>query len=253
MKKTLTEQLYRTKKMMGLIVERKEPDPEVIKVQELLKSKGHDLGDYGPNGDGIDGIMGPMTRKAYEKEFGKPWTHPITGKEYADYEIKTTGIEPKNFHKIPLGNENFRSAEPREEDLASLIQKYNIKRIVRFNGNGSDSDGLTIERERQICEDNGCEFFKLSSTKNQDKVNSLLEMGNTLIHCHHGADRTGGNVGGWLKTKGWDTKKIWDYTTQYNGWERMIKNSPSKFVNGGYLKQAQKFGVSDLEHARSLS
>jgi len=32
----------------------------------------------------------------------------------------------------------------------------------------------------------------------------------------------------------------------------MIKNSPNNFVNGGYLKQAQKFGVIDLGHAKSL-
>ena len=85
-------------------------------------------------------------------------------------------------------------------------------------------------------------------------MNKILKQGSTLIHCAHGADRTGGNVGGYLYSLGWgDTKKVWDYTTQYNGWERMVKNNPSTFVNGGFLKQAQKFGVRDLEHAKELS
>ena len=46
------------------------PDPKVIELQQLLKSKGYDLGTYGPKGDGIDGIMGPYTqaaKDAYDK------------------------------------------------------------------------------------------------------------------------------------------------------------------------------------------
>lgn len=40
------------------------PDPKVIEIQKALKAKGFDLGNYGPNKDGIDGIMGPTTRAA---------------------------------------------------------------------------------------------------------------------------------------------------------------------------------------------
>ena len=39
-------------------------DKDVEELQKALKAKGADLGDYGPNHDGIDGIMGPYTRKA---------------------------------------------------------------------------------------------------------------------------------------------------------------------------------------------
>ena len=104
----------------------------------------------------------------------------------------------------------------------------------------------------------GVNFQKLSSTKDQDKVDRTLSADNTLIHCAHGADRTGGNVGGYLFNKKVNqnldsTDEIWKYTTKYNGWNRMVKNNPSTFSSGGYLKQAQKFGVRDINHAKSLA
>lgn len=46
------------------LAEQATPDPKVIELQELLKSKGYDLGPYGPKGDGVDGIMGPYTQAA---------------------------------------------------------------------------------------------------------------------------------------------------------------------------------------------
>lgn len=236
-----------TRNQLRFIMESEEGKESVKEIQKKLKDKGYYLGKYGPNKDGVDGIMGPLTSKAYKEEYGKEYVGDTGVETVEDAELK-----PYNFHKIPVGDNNYRSAEPPLKYLKSMINKYGIKNIIRFNGEGSDSDGLSIADEKAICEENDCKFYKLSSTRHQDKVNELLNQGSTLVHCHHGADRTGGNVGGWLKTKGWDTKKIWDYTTQYNGWERMIEKKPNSFVNGGYLKQAQKFGVRDLEHAKSL-
>ena len=42
-------------------------DLGVLKLQKELKAAGADLGDYGPNKDGLDGMMGPYTRRAAEK------------------------------------------------------------------------------------------------------------------------------------------------------------------------------------------
>lgn len=173
--------------------------------------------------------------------------------------ITDSSLKGFNFDKIPDGKNNYRSAQITADLIPLVIKKYGIKRIIRFNGDDGDAkhagkQGPSISEEKRICESNGCEFYKLSSTRNQDKVNSLLKQGNTLIHCAHGADRTGGNVGGYLYDIGWgDTKKIWDYTTKYNSWENMVINNPSKFTNGGYLNQAKKFGVKDIEQAKKLS
>jgi peptidoglycan hydrolase-like protein with peptidoglycan-binding domain len=44
----------------------KRPDPKVIEIQKMLKSKGYDLGTFGPNKDGIDGVMGAKTQAALD-------------------------------------------------------------------------------------------------------------------------------------------------------------------------------------------
>jgi tetratricopeptide (TPR) repeat protein len=167
----------------------------------------------------------------------------------------TKTVKLKNLDQIPLGSNNWRSAQPTSTQIAKFIVEKGIKSVIRFNGNGTDTDNnFSIDDEKAVSTQNGAKFYKLSSTKDQDTVNSLLNSGNVLIHCHHGADRTGGNIGGWLYSKGWgDTKKIWDYTTKYNGWNRMAINSPSSFSKGGYLYQATKFGVKDINHAQELA
>lgn len=166
-----------------------------------------------------------------------------------------TGPKSKyRFDKIPDGNNNYRSAQLPLDLLSSVIDKYNIKTIIRFNGDNSDgkhgSDSPTsIKDERNLAKLKGVEFKTLSASRDQDKVNDLLDGGNVLIHCAHGADRTGGNVGGYLYNKGWgDTKKIWDYTTRYNDWNYLVKNGKFK-----YLYLAQKFGVQDMDHAMRLT
>ena len=42
-------------------------DQNVLQMQKELKAAGANLGAYGPNGDGLDGIMGPYTRRAADK------------------------------------------------------------------------------------------------------------------------------------------------------------------------------------------
>jgi hypothetical protein len=187
------------------------------------------------------------------------------------------GVDPKkqdpkissefNFHLIPDGKgTNYRSAQFTEDVMREIYRKYNIKNVVRLNWNGKDAKHLakhpetSISAEERICKDLGIKFHKLSATreKHQNKVIELLSQGNTLIHCAHGADRTGGNVGGYLyKTKAnpaiSTTEQIWKYTTQYNGWNRMCIDNPRSFEKGGYLKQAQKFGVKDLADAQRLA
>lgn len=41
-------------------------DPSVLEIQRKLKEAGYDLGTYGPNKDGIDGVMGNRTKLAYD-------------------------------------------------------------------------------------------------------------------------------------------------------------------------------------------
>lgn len=246
-------------------------NPEVVELQKYLVSLGYYIGKFGPMKDGIDGKYGPFTKAAHEA-----YKEGLTPEEFDNRRIQMAqeyigDIEPNtlegefNFHEIPDGKNNYRSGQiPIEingkQFLGEIIDKYGIKTIIRFNGDGDDSrrtsahPSTSIAEEKKLAENKGVDFYTLSSRDDQEKVNELLDQGNVLIHCRHGQDRTGGNVGGYLYSKGWgNTKQIWDYTTKLNGWNRMVLNSPESFDKGGFLHQAKKFGVKDLEHAKKLA
>jgi protein tyrosine/serine phosphatase len=163
---------------------------------------------------------------------------------------------------IPDGKNNYRSAQILEKDLEYVIKKYGIKNIIRMNADGVDSRHKSsypetkMATEKQICEKNGCKYHFINSHQGYqynkgyvgslNKIIPILNQGNTLIHCAHGADRTGGMVGGYLKNMGYmtDIDKLWDYTTQYNSWNYMI--SRGKFFGSGYDKYADAFYPIDL-------
>ena len=167
-----------------------------------------------------------------------------------------------NFHKIPDNKNNFRSGQIPASALPGIIKKYGIKHIIRLNGDGADgrdkpTDAIvTKAAEKKIAEQNGAIFHVLNAhsgyTKNKGYTQSvtdaglILDKGNTLIHCAHGSDRTGALVGGYLKNKGYMTNldKLWEYTTKYNGWQRMIKDK--RFFGSGYDKYADSFYPLDL-------
>ena len=48
------------------IIKEAQADPDVIDLQKQLKALGYDLGTFGPKGDGIDGILGPVTQAALD-------------------------------------------------------------------------------------------------------------------------------------------------------------------------------------------
>jgi hypothetical protein len=70
----LQENIYRIKEVMGLKEEVENTDnfeisyifnPKVVELQKKLKDLNYDLGNFGPNKDGVDGKYGIMTRAAH--------------------------------------------------------------------------------------------------------------------------------------------------------------------------------------------
>ena len=75
----LQENIHRIKEMMGLKEDRKELsiddmdsfeisydfNPKVAELQKKLKDLNYDLGDFGPNKDGVDGKYGALTKAAH--------------------------------------------------------------------------------------------------------------------------------------------------------------------------------------------
>jgi len=247
-------------------------DPKVIEIQKELINKGYYIGKFGDSKDGIDGIYGPITKAAHEsykkeippEEFESKKTE--MAKEYVD-EVDVSDLKEFKFHKIPGGTNNWRSAQITADVLPSVIKKYGIKNIVRMNGDDSDSrhkgshSKTSRDTEKKICEENDCTYhfinshsgFKLGKgyTSSIQQTSNILNQGNTLIHCAHGADRTGGMVGAYLKNNGYMTDKdeLWKYTTQFNNWQDKINRG--KFFNTGYAKYADGFyPISELKNSK---
>jgi hypothetical protein len=182
----------------------------------------------------------------------------VSLKKYLDPKVEDPQLHKNfNFDIIPDGKGNYRAAQLTENELAYVIKKYGIKRIIRMNGDGSDSKHRSSYPEtsrlveKNVCKQKGCEYHFINAhsgyvrgkgyTKSASDVIKVLNQGNTLIHCAHGADRTGGMVGAYLKNTGVMTnnEQLWAYTTKYNGWESMIKRKT--FYGSGYDKYADSF------------
>jgi len=277
---------------------------DVEKIQQALVDLGYDLGSYGDLDDGVDGIFGPETKRAvlqYQKDSFKDaaertgvvspstWSKLFNVKVDADAiekfekqisvdsdlsvdNIDASGLNLDKIQFAPIpGTTNYRSGQPTLEQLKYIIQEYNIKNIIRLNGDqGSDPTsraGGTIlsSQERELAESMGVTFYPKSGdhvsahsgfkkgqgyTKSIKYVQTILDKGHTLIHCRNGADRTGYLVAKYLQDKQGQTdeQKLWNYTTQYNSWCGM-----QKFFGSGYDKYAHGFIKNlDTEKYRKL-
>jgi hypothetical protein len=177
-------------------------------------------------------------------------------------------LNKRNFHKIPVGNNLWRSGQMTLEELEHVIKTKGIKNIVRMNRHdntvyGGINNGTIVkpEEEKELAERLGVKYQFISAHKGYqsgkgyeettNKVQPILNKGNTLIHCTHGADRTGGQVGRFMKDNtNYSDQELWDYTTQYNGWCNMGKSKfegNSSTTKGGFDAYAQSF-IDDIDY-----
>jgi hypothetical protein len=94
-----------------------------------------------------------------------------------DPEVEDKALSDKfNFHLIPDGLNNYRSAQITADAFPEIIKKYGIKHIIRLNGDGVDSQhkasyGQTPQSvEQKICEENGCMYHKVNAHKGYRKA-----------------------------------------------------------------------------------
>jgi len=174
------------------------------------------------------------------------------------YKINETEMPEKtkyNFALIPGGKNNYRSAQIPLADYPGIIKKYGIKNVIRMNA--AETSGVDPADEKEMCKKEGCAYTFINAHEGYvpgkgyvgtlKKILPILKKGNTLVHCTHGADRTGYVVASHLRdigsipNKGEKTDKdnLWKYTTQYNSWNNYIKSG--KFFGTGYAKYADAF------------
>ena len=130
---------------------------EVADIQKDLVSKGYDLGNYGPNQDGVDGVMGEKTKQAYEKEYGKPYetTTKVDTKDTVDNTDLSKDTLPVGdygklvmssnktapllvvFGGIPVGGRS--SGDYMWDYMGGLKEKYHIFVAKSHNVNGTSA------------------------------------------------------------------------------------------------------------------
>ena len=168
--------------------------------------------------------------------------------------VKKSSKLPKNFDSIPGGMNNFRTDQPTEDEFLKIFNDYpEIKTVLQVNGGHNWEKGV-IEgaglKHIKINPHKGYVYGKGYTTSIND-ILSVMNEGGVLIHCTHGADRTGYAVAVHLMDQGVITGKeaLWEYTTKYNSWDKRgyicsphkVKRYGGGLGNWGYIKYMEAF------------
>jgi hypothetical protein len=168
--------------------------------------------------------------------------------------VKKSSKLPKNFHLIPGGMNNFRTDQPNEAQFLKIFNDYpEIKTVLQVNG-GRAWEKVVVEsaglKHIKIDPHKGYVYGK-GHTTSINNILSVMNEGGVLIHCTHGADRTGYAVAVHLMDQGIITGKeaLWEYTIKYNAWDKRgyicsphkVKRTGGKLGNWGYIKYMEAF------------
>lgn len=155
-------------------------NPEVLKLQRELKAKGADLGSYGPNRDGLDGIMGPFTRRAASQ-------HPDIAKNYSSVIDKPNPRKTANVDTSTIQDPDFNRKLGKVAEALG-ISADDLKTIIKFETAGTfsptsqDPSGVSIgligftERTAQSLGTSKAELAKMTAVEQLDYVYKFYKM-----------------------------------------------------------------------------
>jgi hypothetical protein len=239
--------------------------PQVGYLQTLLENNGYTLDNFGIDCDFGDetesmlrmfqidnnlnntGILDPNALYELELNLMLGYTRPTdenvqfmyNGKVYDIATIHPSGSKFRSFE-----NSNWRYRQPKLGELKWFIERGGVTSVVRMNGDGGDTDrdpqaGLSISMDLEEQFVNGHIGYQRGRgyVGTLNRVLPYLERGNTLIHCHGGRDRTGFTVAAFRKQFGLSNEELWDYTVDFNSWEKHICRS----ADDGYAKYLDGF------------
>jgi hypothetical protein len=158
---------------------------------------------------------------------------------------RVTAIKPgSQSRELPDGLNNWRDQQPSLGNIKWYYDK-GVRRFLRLNNDGDNDLTYTYDEQIKTCvtikieeayvKSLGADFKRQSAHKPEDGVkgrgyyesvaacSKWFKKGNTMVHCKHGADRTGMAVAAWLKSKKIMTEsQLWTYTIGLNSWEKYI-------------------------------
>ena len=183
---------------------------------------------------------------------------------------KVKAEQPTGKQIAEFGNNNWRYQQPTLGNLKWLIENQGVKRVIRLNGDTANDLKYSLDPqtggcigdavEKAFVESLGAEYDKMSAhsgfkkgkgyTKSIAETSAWFDKGGTLVHCTHGADRTGFTVAAWIKNGGYryndspfkgsapSNEQLWEYAIGYNSWNSYIVK---KGTNLGYAKYLDGF------------
>ena len=158
---------------------------------------------------------------------------------------------------LSIRNNNYRYKQPTLGEIKYMVETDEITTFIRLNRDDLDSEYgydsemqtcITMEIEEAYIEyldkktaGKKIEYKKMSAHQGCVKglgfhesvsaFNKEFKNGHVLVHCKHGADRTGLAVGGWILhgkggtyasqiegLSGTSKEDVWNYTTALNSW-----------------------------------
>lgn len=159
-----------------------------------------------------------LTKKGGPIRLGGPPPEPPTRARLSSSQMPTkswTGLlgvyraSGPNFNRLADGRNNFRAGvkdkytTPTEEFFRELKRDYGIERVVSLSGSEPAKDTPALARAAGL---EGYYFpmgeKSLGPRSAYEQVRALLRKGNTLVHCTHGADRTGAIIGRYYVDEG---------------------------------------------------
>lgn len=153
---------------------------DVEQLQKDLKTAGADLGDFGPNKDGIDGLMGPATRKAAAQ-------FPEIAKKYKDVLDKPDAVSHGSVDTSTIQDANFNVKLKKVADALG-VDEADLKAIIKtesgFNPKAQDPFGVSaglIGFTRQTAKALGTsreEILNMSAVDQLDYVYKFYKMNN---------------------------------------------------------------------------
>lgn len=183
--------------------------------------------------------------------------------------IQAGGI---NFNKMIKGSNNWRSATTPDypEFWEAIKNEFGIQNVIVLQagrkskisnpkyGRGSSLSGKSAVKaateagintlyQPSSDSDNPPYVFNVGNSKgnpklseeNFKKIESMLDNGNTIIHCQHGADRTGAIVGRYYVEKGMDAVDALNDAYKYkSGGKSGFHKSVAKYILTAGIKKA---------------
>ncbi len=158
---------------------------------------------------------------------------------YASWEIGKEKMRGTNFDRIPGNKNNYRSARVPEDDpefFALLKERYGVRAIL----NVRERDYGEGESVRAA----GLEYISIPLTDKPPKpeewemIKKEFEKGGLLVHCTHGADRSGAVVARYrVEELDMPVEEAYDYALSY-GFKTWSSNRFLKcFIENGPADQ----------------